>query len=193
MGKLEKEAKRKRRNRNIQALLLSTIAAAGAITVAAAIPGAFVAIGKIEKSSRRKLFYRAKTAAGRLAEKGFAEFIERDGKELLRLTDMGKRALILQQAKGGSAIRKPWRWDKRYRIVMFDIPERRKSSRNRVRELMKAFGFLRLQDSVWVVPYDCEELIALLKAELRIGKDLLYVIADQIENDGWIKSHFGLA
>lgn len=53
-------------------------------------------------------------------------------------------------------------------------------------------GFLKLQDSVWIYPYDCEELVALLKADFRIGKDILYVIADSLENDGWIKRHFGL-
>jgi len=59
--------------------------------------------------------------------------------------------------------------------------------------MMLDFGFLRVQYSVWVSPYDCEELIALVKAELRLGKDVLYVVVEQIENDGWIKKHFQLA
>lgn len=58
---------------------------------------------------------------------------------------------------------------------------------------MRDFGFLRIQDSVWLSPYDCEELIALVKAELRLGKDVLYAIVEEIENDGWIKKHFNLA
>ena len=57
---------------------------------------------------------------------------------------------------------------------------------------MSECGFLCIQKSVWISPYDCEELVALVKAELRIGKDALYVIVDSIENDGWIKKHFKL-
>ncbi len=57
---------------------------------------------------------------------------------------------------------------------------------------MREIGFVRLQDSVWVYPYDCEDFIALLKAELKIGKDVLYAIADTIEHDKGIRRHFNL-
>ena len=57
---------------------------------------------------------------------------------------------------------------------------------------MQECGFLRIQDSVWLYPHDCEELITLMKAELRTGKDVLYAVVESIENDGWIRKHFGL-
>jgi hypothetical protein len=44
---------------------------------------------------------------------------------------------------------------------------------------------------VWVYPYDCEDLITLLKADFKIGKDLLYVITESIENDKWLRQSFG--
>lgn len=75
---------------------------------------------------------------------------------------------------------------------MFDIPQRRRGTRDRLRRMMRDFGFLRIQDSVWLSPYDCEELIALAKAELRLGKDVLYAIVEEIENDRWIKKYFNL-
>ena len=53
-------------------------------------------------------------------------------------------------------------------------------------------GFLRLKDSVWVYPYDCEDLVTLMKADFKIGKDILYIIAETIENDSWLKKEFGL-
>ena len=57
---------------------------------------------------------------------------------------------------------------------------------------MRESGFLCIQGSVWVYPYDCEDLVALLKADLHIGKDVLYTIVEKIENDAWIKKHFNL-
>jgi len=57
---------------------------------------------------------------------------------------------------------------------------------------MQAVGFLRIQDSSWLYPYDCEEFMALLKADLHIGKDVLYAVVEEIENDKWIRKHFNL-
>lgn len=53
-------------------------------------------------------------------------------------------------------------------------------------------GFIRLQDSVWIYPYDCEDLLTLLKADLKVGKDLLYMIVDSLEGDAKIRLFFGL-
>ena len=57
---------------------------------------------------------------------------------------------------------------------------------------MQEIGFARLQDSVWVFPYDCENFITLLKAELKIGSAVLYMIVEHIENDKHLRAQFGL-
>ena len=108
---------------------------------------------------------------------------------MLRLTAKGEqilRRLELHDFK----LRKPKRWDRKWRVLIFDIPERRKNLRPKIRYTLLAIGFIRLQDSVWVYPYDCEDLITLLKADFKIGKDLLYLIVDSIENDFPLRSHF---
>ena len=53
-------------------------------------------------------------------------------------------------------------------------------------------GFKRLQDSVWIYPYNCEEVVTLLKADLDVGKALLYMIVDTLEDDEEIKKYFDL-
>ena len=87
---------------------------------------------------------------------------------------------------------KPRRWDGKWRLVIFDIKEEHKYLRQKVRNLVSQFGFQRLQDSVWVYPYDAEEVIALLKANLKIGAEVLYVIADAIEYDKLLREQFDL-
>ena len=77
----------------------------------------------------------------------------------------------------------PRTWDKKWRVLIFDIPEHRRTLRNKIRNTLIGIGFLRVQYSVWIFPYDCEELVTLLKADFRIGKDLLYLIVERIEND----------
>ena len=64
--------------------------------------------------------------------------------------------------------------------------------RAKIRDTLQSIGFSRLQDSVWIYPYDCEALITLFKADLRIGKDMLYMIVDELEYDAPIRKRFGL-
>ena len=84
------------------------------------------------------------------------------------------------------------RWDQRWRVIIFDIPERRRKIRDRLRSTMRELGFARLQDSVWVYPYDCEDLMALLKADLKLGVSVLYMVVEHIENDKYLREQFSL-
>mgnify|MGYP001617628735 FL=1 len=89
-------------------------------------------------------------------------------------------------------IRKPKRWDRKWRIVIFDIWERRRGVRDRLRNLLQKNGFVKVQNSVWVYPYDCEELFVFLRTNLRLGKGILYIVAEEIEYDEAFRKHFKL-
>ena len=77
-------------------------------------------------------------------------------------------------------------------MVIFDIWERRRGVRDKLRRTLEKAGFRRVQDSVWVCPYDCEELVAFLRADLRLGEGILYLIAEGVENDAKLRKLFGL-
>lgn len=190
MGAVETGARKKRTRRNIRNAALLTIGTAGFIAVAAIAPALFQVLGRTGALARLK--YHSKSVLSRLKQKGEIEFEERDGKKYVRLTEKGEEALALGQQKMQLANIKPRKWDRRYRLVMFDVPEKRKQIRERLRFEMQGVGFLRVQDSAWIYPYDCEEFIALLKADIHIGKDVLYAVIEEIENDIWIRKHFGL-
>jgi len=189
MGVLEERGRKRRRRDNIQNAVLAAIGTAGILAVAAVAPNVFQALPHIMGKRQYKLKFQTKTATGRLIAKGY---VKRGEKGFLEITSAGVRHLEIKRAQALAPAKTKRRWDKRYRLVMFDIPEYRRKTRSRLRALMNDFGFLRLQDSVWVSPYDCEDLISLVKAELKVGKDILYAVVDQIENDSWIKKHFGL-
>ncbi len=187
---IEVEARKKRRKRNLRTATLLAIGTAGFIAVAAIAPNVFQILGRTGALARLK--YRSKAVLMRLKQKGEIEFAERDGKRYARLTERGEEALALSQQKMRLTNVKPRRWDRRYRLVMFDIPEKRKKIRERLRFEMQEVGFLHMQDSAWIYPYDCEEFMTLLKADLHVGKDVLYAVVEEIENDKWIRKHFNL-
>jgi len=190
MGKLEESSRKRKKKKDIQNAVLVAIAVTGLLAFAAVAPNALRLLNYLP-NEKYNLKYRAKSAAGRLVAKKYAVWIDRDGKKYLRLTSAGHRTLAFEQAKVALKNQKK-KWDGRWRMVIFDIPERRRRVRIRLRAFMNEIGFVRLQDSVWVYPYDCEDFMALVKADLKIGKDVLYTIADTIEHDKNIRKHFRL-
>ena len=190
MGKLEEASRKRKKKKDIQHAVLATIAVVAFVPFAALAGNALQLLDYLP-NNKYNLRYRAKSAAGRLVVKGYAAWSEKDGKKYLRITPKGRKAFEFEQAKAALGNQKK-KWDGRWRMVAFDIPERRRAVRFRLRAVMREIGFVRLQDSVWVYPYDCEDFIALLKAELKIGKDVLYAIADTIEYDKGLRQHFNL-
>lgn len=190
MGKLEQEATRTRRLGYLQRAILGTIAVGGILLVSAAVPAVTKLVGMTSVGKRLK--ERVYSAFTRLAHNGLIVFEEQGNRRYARITERGRAVLALQQHQLLLQTTRKKRWDRRYRLVIFDIAEERRTVRIRLRETMRAAGFLRLQDSVWVYPYDCEDFVALLKADLRLGKEVLYIIAEKIENDRWLRQEFNL-
>jgi hypothetical protein len=192
MGMVEAEAKKKRRKSHIQHALLAAVALTGVALVAAVAPNAPAALAKLPSIKRAQLRYQYRTALGRLAKQGYVIFEKHDGRSYARITDSGREKLAFEQEKTKLDLSRKRRWNGRWRVIIFDVPERRRKTRDRLRIVMSELGFVRLQDSVWVFPYDCEEFVTLLKAELKIGTAVLYMVVEEIENDKHLREHFGL-
>ncbi len=190
---METESRKRTKRVNIENILLGTLAVAGVAALAMAAPNALQLLKHVDPDwmSKRDPRRRLRETISRMKRKGLVEFKMHNGKNRPLLTKKGEdeaRRITL----GELQIKKPLRWDRKWRIVIFDIPEKRKGLREHVRRLVSNMGFFRLQDSVWVFPYDCEEIVALLKLDLKIGTELIYIIADAIEFDKPLRQHFEL-
>lgn len=177
---LETELKHEIRMTKMRRAILATVQIAGILTLAAMAPNTLSLLGKVPRRGTEKL----KSAVRRLEEKGLLHV----GPNGIRLTDKGESFLQTTSLRPVQ----PWLWDKKWRVVIFDIPEIKKIQRALLRDMLARIGFVRLQNSVWVYPYDCEELIVLLKTDYRLGKEVLYMIVDKIERDSVLKRHFQL-
>lgn len=186
MGKLEEESRKRTRKNQLQKMILETVKFAGIISVAAVAPNVIGAMGKLGMlpSARQKDV--VMRSSDKLVRSGLLQW--QDSK--LRLTMKGERALRMLTLREFS--KTPRRWDRKWRVLIFDIPERRKALRLKIRTMLRTIGFVRLQDSVWVYPHDCEDLITLLKADFHIGDDMLYMIVDSIERDTHLRRLFKL-
>ncbi|MFA5773192.1 MAG: hypothetical protein WC908_00770 [Candidatus Paceibacterota bacterium] len=192
MSEIEKELRKERKKTNIQKIILSSIATAGILSVALLAPNALQVLKSLGLDKKLKNFRNdTNRSLSRLLSSGLVVFIEENGKKYLKLTEKGKLKLIRLE-KYNFKFKKPRKWDKKWRIVIFDIPQKRRLQRDNLRFTLKQIGFIKLQHSVWVYPYDCEDLITLLKLDFKIGREILYIIADKIENDKILKECFKL-
>ena len=187
MGRLEKEVTREVRRTRVNQLVITTLAVSGVLAVGIVAPQVLGAMGKFGLINSPQKKQSIKKSFNKLAERDYIK-VEK-GKA--RLTTKGERFAALL-GEGRLAPKKPRWWDKKWRVLIFDIPERRRKLRLHVRTTLTQLGFERLQDSVWIYPYDCEDLITLFKVDMRVGNDLRYMVVDKLENDTAFRAHFGL-
>lgn len=104
------------------------------------------------------------------------------------MTEEGKRKLLYYQITE----KKKQKWDDKWRVVIFDVWESTRSKRNLLRNEIRDFGFIQLQRSVWIYPYECADFIELLKTDLSFGKNIRYMIVESLDHDERLREYFGL-
>ena len=145
--------------------------------------------GRMMRLARERAMYRyrRKLAIERLVRN---HLISRRGEKMV-ITDAGKNALgelvRVTRAQLGKE-----RWDRKWRVVAFDIPEHLATLRDKVRRILKETGFVQLQQSVWVFPHECEELVQLVKTESHLTPHILYGVLERIEDEERLRKAFKL-
>lgn len=89
-------------------------------------------------------------------------------------------------------IKKPATWDGKWRLVLFDIPEKIRKGRDALRDKLKDLGFYELQKSVWVHPYPCEDEINFITEVFDLRPYIRFAEITKITNEAKLKLHFQL-
>lgn len=119
------------------------------------------------------------------------EGYHKDGTTTLVLNENGKqKALRFNIDK--LEIKEPAIWDGKWRIVMFDVPEKLRRLRDSLRLHFKKIGLIELQKSVFVYPYPCSKEIEFILEFYNARKHIRFVIADKIDNELHLKQKFKL-
>lgn len=127
----------------------------------------------------------------RLEKQKLVEFDEEDGFQIAKITEPGKRR-ILRIAIDELAVRKPKFWDKKWRLVSYDIPGELKRLRTIFREYLRAWRFYPLHESAFLHAWPCEKQVEFLREYLGIGEYVRIFQVSKIENDEPFKDFFGI-
>lgn len=109
----------------------------------------------------------------------------------VELTDHGKKR-VLKYAIDEFDIRKPDKWDGKWRLIIYDVADKKKGSRDILRSTLKTLGFLQLQKSVYLFPHPCGQEIEFLRAYYGLNKDVTMLVTSKIENDEAYRQYFGI-
>lgn len=113
-----------------------------------------------------------------------------DGVIQMVLSVNGKKRVLRQ--KFDLMIIPKTRWDRLWRMVIFDIPESKKVNRQILVRKLRALGFYPLQRSVFVYPYECKNEVDFLIEFFDLRRFVRFVVVKEIDNELHLKDIFNL-
>ena len=178
-------------NRNeIAKVILYTIGTTGLIIATLTAPNAvslFAGLIKNKKYNKTQV----RKSYSKLAKNKCISITYENDKTIVRLTKEGKERLLKFKLED-LQIQKPKKWDKKFRLIIFDVPEKFKSHRTEFARRLKEIGFLALQKSVWIHPHPCEDEVDFLKETYEISPYVRIVTAESIDIQSDLINKFNL-
>lgn len=182
----------------IKKILLTTPKAAaigGMILVASTASSSPVAlrdfINWYQKHNRQGK-YRVRKTFEQLRRERLIEMTENeDGNTKIILTENGKKKVLKYQFED-LKIKPMDKWDKKWRMVIFDIPESQKNARNALRDKLRELNFHQLQKSVWLHPYQCKDEINFIVEFFNISPYVRTAEVNNFDGDKLVKEDFGI-
>lgn len=173
-------------------IILAVIGVAGVMTIAAVAPNSVQMLELFGLGKKKYKTRSAYHALKRMQKQRLIEIKKETGdKIIISITEKGKKRL-LEYNIDDMIIERPEKWDKKWRVVSFDIPEKRKKAREALREKLKDFDFYPLQESLFVSPFPCRDEMDFIAKIFQIENNITYFETQEISNEYKIKKYFNL-
>ncbi len=124
---------------------------------------------------------------GRLKRRGYIKQINNNYYLTLQGKQLAQHLLVRQALKIKSQ-----RWDGQWRMVCFDIPEKLRRERAALRNFLYRSGFRKLQESVWLTPYDVIKEAVDTWKELGLAPYVRTALIKSLDNEIEFKKLFKL-
>ncbi|PIU75312.1 MAG: hypothetical protein COS76_01445 [Candidatus Portnoybacteria bacterium CG06_land_8_20_14_3_00_39_12] len=125
-----------------------------------------------------------------LKRQGYIKIEKKNRQIYISLTEEGKKKAKKYQIDD-LEIKTPPQWDKKWRLIIFDIPNNQGIKREAFRGKLKELGFFPLQKSVWAYPYECDKEIKMLRDFFGLNpKQLRIITTDNLEEDRFLRQKF---
>lgn len=170
--------------------ILKGLAVGGLIVASFALPGLpqIFSLFGIDNSRDR---FRMKRAIQDLEKQKLINIYEKDGEQIMEITERGEKR-VLKYKFDELKITRPKKWDKCWRIVAFDIPEKHKRGRDALTRQLKEMELYPLQKSVFICPFECKDEIDFIGEIFNIRKFIHYFVAKEIDDEEYLKRYYNI-
>lgn len=152
----------------------------------------FSVIRKMAKEWKKINERSLRDAIRKLYKSKMVDFREnKDNTVLIVLTSKGKKR-ILKYDLDKIEIKKPLRWDKLWRLVVFDIPEDKNLGRKALTAKLKELGFYPMQKSVFIHPYECKDEIDFITEMFELAPYVRFLRVKDVDIELDLKDRFRL-
>ena len=152
----------------------------------------FKTLRAIQKELKQYRRDRLETAIHGLYESSLIGYREPpDGMTELTLNKKGKKQVLAYNLET-MRIPVPSRWDRKWRVILFDIPHVRKKARDALRFHLNRLGFYQFQKSVFVYPYPCTREIEFIVALYNLHHFVRHMLVEEVDNEADLKHRFNL-
>lgn len=182
---------KEKRGKEIIKYILKTLAITGAFVIASASPYFLTNIAKRYFRHRKYINRQIAKYLSYLKTRGLIKIQRKKSLIKISLSERGRAKLKTIQIQD-IKIKKPSKWDGRWRIIIFDIPKKKDRIRDMFRMKLREFGFYQLQKSVWIYPYECQEEVVILRNLLGINKCVKLIVDKDLEIEKKILTFFNL-
>jgi DNA-binding transcriptional regulator PaaX len=173
-----------------KSILVSLLKAGGIITFTVLAPGASVLLEGFTRNKKidKREFSRT---LKRLENNKLVSVSNKNGQMTVGLRAIGRQKAI-EYELDGMVIPTPKKWDKKWRVVIFDIPEKKRSARYYLKDKLDNLGFIQLQKSTYIYPFSCEDQIRCICSVYGVSKYVKFIVADQIDGQDHLESIYNL-
>lgn len=169
--------------------ILLLLAGGALISGALLMPGLHRLIPSSHWQGRGYKKYRLKQTLKRLHKQKIVEVLETKDGYVVKITKNGLTR-ALQYKLDDMNVKRKKVWDKKWRIVIFDIEERKRKLRDEFRKRLKQLGFYSLQESVYVHAFPCFDEVEFLRQIYQVPISVTYILAEKIESQENLEKYF---
>lgn len=117
-----------------------------------------------------------------LKRMGYIETFVEGKEKFYELTDKGQKK-VADHSLMHPNMERSSKWDGKWRVIIFDIPNKLKVSRDSFRLKLLELGCIKVQESVYVFPFECTELVVKISELMLIEKYVLIMISEIIQGE----------
>ncbi len=174
--------------------ILRFIAGGGFLTIGILAPNSTKIFDKpaikfLDKLDKRAQDRELRRVTHYMKQRGLITFGTKDYEHGIELTDLG--IAKLNKIKFSQlSISRPEKWDKKWRIIFFDVPEIERAKRNSLTLKIKQLGLQQLQKSIWIHPYPFRGEIEYVGEILGVRNYITYIEVESIDNQMELQVRF---